>query len=1224
MFNPSNNSQQANFLALNSAGAGSASLVPFGTHKDGSAPFNNNNYPADPVMQFMGPVDQATTNGSEQIYLPAIGGGWRPSTKVCVYDPTQSDVPTLSPGSAAVIAYGKGYGDNNRGWVMYEGGHSQDKGGDYSVAAQRAFLNFSYMATLQKSMNLSVSGIQSVMVSNVVYNLSVTIQQSIATGPYTIQWSSSCGGTFSNPTAANTTFTPPLVGAPSNCVVTVKVTDACNRTKIQTFTVLITSGPRPPVALPDSLTFSPDCINVNPSIQLSPLANDVEPDGQPMTISSVTGTNGTWTINGGQTITFVPNTGFYGSTTVNYTVCDNTAPTPLCTSSTIKITITSAITPPTAVNDNYSIYEDSVSVFSVLTNDLPSGGGLKVAGIPIMPKNGKVSINIDNTISYLPNADYNGLDSFYYKISTTGGYFSTAMVRIIIVHDCCSPGNYKKILGPIITTTQTLTATEDTYLKLKAATTNFGTTTDIVLDRESTDKHVGILKFDLSNLICYATLVRSATLKLQKLSGNDQAISLYRLLNNWTETQATWNNRLTSTAWSTPGGDYNPSQLIDATGTPVSNIFNWNATGILQNMVCSSYLYPNYGFIIRVDETGGNRLTIFASRENNTAGVIKPSLQVTFDSAAFICVPIPVRAPLAIPDTSYTNSNISTLINVLPNDQLPGSNTGTISLISASVITGTATIVNNKINYVPSGSFQGITSFQYIVTDNTTNLKDTANVYVYVTYPPPIANNDSLTILSGESGSRDILANDIDQVGFGLTTTILSGPKYGSMTQSGTTITFTAPFNFYGRDTITYRIANMNEGSCNQPIAADTAYFIIIVLNRPPVAVNDNTSTNPCQPITIDVLSNDSDPENGSFRINSVSLTTPGTAGFAYTDGTLIYFNPNTDYAGTSATFTYTIADDATPPAISNPATVSINLAAISNLPPDAINDSVTGLFNAPIYINSLDNDSDPENDLLTITLLPQLLQPKNGTVSQLANGLIVYTPHTGFSGRDSFDYKLSDSHFGPSGGSCTSVSQSKTARVYILITNLLFPLTSNQLQLTGFYQNQQNLLKWTVQENDIPVSYVIEKSIDNSLFQPIATINKNNPGFGIHSYTYSDVQSNNATFYYRIKMIKINQFPVYSNTILIKNNESIYLMQVYEVPFNNQLKAKIFAPAPGNIEAYLINIEGKILKQLSMVGKKEENLIIFDNLEQLPAGFYLLSIFMNGQNWQQKIIKSP
>lgn len=73
-------------------------LVPFGAHADGSPPYTYNGAPSDPVMQFIGPLDGAMLNGSEQIYLPAIGSGWRPTTRVLVSDTTQANVPGLSPG----------------------------------------------------------------------------------------------------------------------------------------------------------------------------------------------------------------------------------------------------------------------------------------------------------------------------------------------------------------------------------------------------------------------------------------------------------------------------------------------------------------------------------------------------------------------------------------------------------------------------------------------------------------------------------------------------------------------------------------------------------------------------------------------------------------------------------------------------------------------------------------------------------------------------------------------------------------------------------------------------------------------------------------------------------------------------------------------------------------------------------------------------------------------
>jgi len=1223
MFNPAAPGQQANFLALNSAGPGSQALVPFGSHKDGSVPYNNNSFPADPVMQFLGSVDLATTNGSEQIYLPAIGGGWRPSTKVCVYDPTQLNVPANSPGKAAVIAYGKAYGDNNRGWVMYEAGHSHDKGGEHSVAAQRAFFNFSFMATIQKSMDLAVSGIQSVMISNNTYNLSATIQQAIPSGPYTIQWTSSCGGSFSNPTSLTTTFTPPLVGSTSACVITLKVTDACNRTRFQTFNILVTSGPRPPVANPDSLTFSPDCINVNPAIIVNPLANDSEPDGQPLTISSVTGTNGTWTINPNQTITYVPAPGFYGLATANYTVCDNTAPASLCASSTIKVNISSAVTPPTAVDDAYTIYEDSINVFNVLANDLPLNSGIKIAAVTVYPTKGRVSINPDNTISYLPNADFNGTDSFTYRISSTGGYYSSAKVRVTVIHDCCAPGFYKKITGTVHTTTQNLIATEDSYLKLKAAASNFGTATELILDRETTDKHVGVVNFDLTNLICYATLVRSATLKMYRTGGTDQDISLYALTKSWNENQVTWNNRLTGTAWTNAGGDYNSSQLIAVTGSPVSNIYNWNATSTIHNMVCSTYLYPNYGFIIRADETGGNRTTNFASRENSTAGVIKPTLQVTFDSAAFVCMPIPLRAPMAMPDTAAIISNSSALINVINNDWVPNNNPRTISIIGSTVTSGTASVNSNQVNYIPNPTYQGITSFQYIISDNVTGLKDTATIYVYVTYPPPIANNDAATIYSGDNVTVNILSNDIDPVGIGYTMSILSGPRVGLMALAGGNTTYTAPFNFYGKDTITYRLVNNGTGLCNETNAADTALFIITVLNRPPVAVNDTASTNPCQSLIIDVLDNDSDPENGSLTVAAVSAVSPLDAGTASTDGYRIFFTPNSNYAGASASFTYTITDDATPPAISNPATIIINFSSsLPNRPPVAVNDTVTGIYNNPVFINVTSNDSDPDNDLFDVAIGAGLLMPANGSITLLPNGLIKYTPNNNFFGSDVFEYKITDSHYAPGAGACSPTSLQSIARVYITINNFYIVLSTRGVRLEGLRAGSHNFLAWTVQENATPYACTLERSFDNIRFDPIYSLQATTASNIHRNYQFSDAAVNLPMAYYRVKITATAQAPVYSNTILIKNQSAENALQVFPVPFNDALTISVFANDIQPMKLALFSSSGTLIQQRSFIPIKGLNLIKLDNLAKLPGNTYFITVSQNNSTLKQKIIK--
>jgi hypothetical protein len=123
MFNPANHAQQTNFLSNKTGiamGAGpyavpDNSLIHWGFHADGTPPYDNA-FPVDPIMQFMGKTDLAHTNGSEQIYLPVLNNSWRSSTKISVWDANHPDIPGLSPGKAAIMAYGRAFGNDNYDW----------------------------------------------------------------------------------------------------------------------------------------------------------------------------------------------------------------------------------------------------------------------------------------------------------------------------------------------------------------------------------------------------------------------------------------------------------------------------------------------------------------------------------------------------------------------------------------------------------------------------------------------------------------------------------------------------------------------------------------------------------------------------------------------------------------------------------------------------------------------------------------------------------------------------------------------------------------------------------------------------------------------------------------------------------------------------------------------------------------------------------------------------
>ena len=234
LFNPANPSQQMNFLA-NKTGVASGSgpyfensLVLWGNHDDGTPPYSYA-YPTDPIMQFMGTIDGATQNGSEQIFLPK--SSWRAGAKIYTWDPTHSDVPSLSPGPAALMVAGHAFDDPERGLVMLEAAHSHNKStGPDNIAAQRAFFNFSIVNAIEKAVIPDLSQVPDTMYSGVGTPLTFTLPPGKLISNYTITWGSSCGGSFSTPTNQNTNFFPPTTSFPTACFISVTIIDACGRT----------------------------------------------------------------------------------------------------------------------------------------------------------------------------------------------------------------------------------------------------------------------------------------------------------------------------------------------------------------------------------------------------------------------------------------------------------------------------------------------------------------------------------------------------------------------------------------------------------------------------------------------------------------------------------------------------------------------------------------------------------------------------------------------------------------------------------------------------------------------------------------------------------------------------------------------------------------------------------------------------------------------------------
>jgi hypothetical protein len=87
-----------------------------------------------------------------------------------------------------------------------------------------------------------------------------------------------------------------------------------------------------------------------------------------------------------------------------------------------------------------------------------------------------------------------------------------------------------------------------------------------------------------------------------------------------------------------------------------------------------------------------------------------------------------------------------------------------------------------------------------------------------------------------------------------------------------------------------------------------------------------------------------------------------------------------------------------------------------------AVDDTANTAFQTPVAIGVTANDSDPDGNLSPGTV-QVTSPPSHGSVSCSANGVCTYIPNTGFSGTDTFEYRVCDAD-----GACD------TARVTITV----------------------------------------------------------------------------------------------------------------------------------------------------------------------------------------------
>lgn len=192
-------------------------------------------------------------------------------------------------------------------------------------------------------------------------------------------------------------------------------------------------------------------------------------------------------------------------------------------------------------------------------------------------------------------------------------------------------------------------------------------------------------------------------------------------------------------------------------------------------------------------------------------------------------------------------------------------------------------------------------------------------------------------------------------------------------------------------------------------------------LDQAPVAQNDSAVVAIDKSIQISVLANDSAGPGQSLNVASVTLmTTPqhATVTVNSTDGTVTY-QPATGYSGSDG-FQYTVSDGLG--AVSNVASVDITVQPA----PMAANDTDTVQAGQASTINVLANDTSGGGTLDPASI-KIVAPPAHGTAA-VSNGEVVYTPTTGYSGLDTFQYTVQDNLGTTSNAATVSIDVSAQA----------------------------------------------------------------------------------------------------------------------------------------------------------------------------------------------------
>ena len=777
---------------------------------------------------------------------------------------------------------------------------------------------------------------------------------------------------------------------------TYRANDGTANSNIATVTITVNAVNDAPAAVNDAYATNEDTqLTVSaPGV----LANDSDTEGSALTAVVVTSpAKGTLTLNPNGSFTYTPNANANGADSFTYKANDGSADSNVAT---VGITVNAVNDAPVAVNDAYATNEDTqltVAAPGVLGNDTDVEGP-KSAVLVANPAHGTLALNANGSFTYMPTANYNGSDSFTYKVNdgTANSNVATVALTVNSVNDVP------------IAVNDSYSTNEDTPLTVAApgVLVNDSDIESAVTAVKVSGPSHGTVTLNANGSFTYTPAANYA--------GADSFT--YRA------SDGTAQSNLATVSLTVNGINDAPTAANDAYSTNEDVTLNVAAPGVLGNDAdvdgnaltavlvagpTKGTLTPNangsFSYTPNANYNGADSFTYRAN--DGTANSNVATVTITINAVN--------DAPVAVDDAYATNEDTQLVVaapGVLANDT---DVEGPVSATSfGNAVNGTiAGNADGSFTFTPTANFNGTASFGYTVSDGTVTDTGTVTVTVNPVNDAPTAGNNTFSTNEDTPftvTAPGVLANDTDVEGNSLTATKLSDPTLGVLAfNANGSFTYTPNANAHGVDSFTYKA---NDGSADSNTA--TVFITIEPVNDLPVAVDDGPySTLQNQNLTVPaagVLTNDTDADGQALTAGNASDPANGTVtlnpngSFSYT--------PDTGFTGTD-TFTYDVSDGTA----TDTGLVTINVNPPNSTPTADATSKSGNEDGGAITVTLTGHDAD--GDALTFsagTATNGLVTVPSGTscdanTPSTCTATVTYTPNADFNGGDSFTYTVND-----------------------------------------------------------------------------------------------------------------------------------------------------------------------------------------------------------------------